>query len=230
MNNLVDIQNVGWNSGKAYILGLVYPKLSIAKIEDDLDGYYLVGLVSHNANQIDETELTSHFLNVTKLIGESELNKSILLRNIKDFKLMNRRSKVFRRSGKSGFGVLLKIKTINSDLDDFLNDINDTLNEIIKTIPSDYIDWFIAGTIDGRSSYDTTTNYIALDIDRDYEKQDILERILERSKYKYNLNKRDLYHEKEDQLRYDGSERERIINKIPLLSECRKKKIKESIQ
>ena len=140
---------------------------------------------------------------------------------------MNRRSKAFRQSGKHGFGVLLKI--INSDLDDFLNDINNDLNEIMKTIPSDYIDYFIAGTIDGRSSYDKTTNYIALDIDRDYEKQDILERTLEKSKYKYNLNKRSLDHKKEDQLRYDGSERERIINQIPLLSECRKNKIKESL-
>ena len=118
-----------------------------------------------------------------------------------------------RLGNKKGFSLL-----VEKNDNDFIG-ILDRIVEIISNSESiDVKKYFIRGCFDGRSSYDTTSGYLSIDVDRDYNKQDKIKNIINNFDIDVNLNQRDLLHPKNDQIRIQRRNLDDFMNKIGFFS------------
>lgn len=150
---------------KAYIYGLIFPKLIFAKIENHPD-FYLLAPVNHSKQlPPSDTDLFTHRVSLKAFLDELKYEKkfkfcqNLSLRYIKPDILDSRKSNTI------GFSILfyLNEQSLNEKL---VNNLRNLISEDIRnSFSPDFAKYFIAGTIDGRASVDKTAKFISLDID-----------------------------------------------------------------
>ncbi len=193
----LDIDEV--NQGIAYSVGLIYPLIKVVTYESK---EYVAGQINHHGNMITDEELSSHFNQVHSFLSQYISNDLLLLGNLSN-----------RLGNKKGFSLL-----VEKNDNDFIG-ILDRIVEIISNSESiDVKKYFIRGCFDGRSSYDTTSGYLSIDVDRDYNKQDKIKNIINNFDIDVNLNQRDLLHPKNDQIRIQRRNLDDFMNKIGFFS------------
>lgn len=202
-----ELEKIPINPALAYVLGLIYPLYK----EKKLDGKdYIIGSVNHNSGMVTQTQLNEHYKSIKDLISKyMDKNKIILKTNKCD---------AYTISSKEGFSIILDKSGLSRDetidiLTRKVNEITNHTNELKKE--------FIKGCFDGRSSWDKTAHFLSIDIDRDYNRQDIIKGLLENQGINYNLNRRDLNHIKNDQLRIKFDSIPIFMSNIGLYSTCR---------
>ncbi|WP_038102744.1 hypothetical protein, partial [Ureaplasma diversum] len=167
-----------------------------------------------NSGMVSDDELASHFLLIIKLINKY---MSMIKPEIK-----SNDSSEFQISSKDGFTILIEKTNVSTEkcIDILTNKVNSikNSNEQIRAA-------FIRGCFDGRSSYDTTSNYLSIDVDRNYNKQNLIVEILKLSEIYVNLNRRDSNHKKNDQIRIKKESLDKLLNSIDMYSVRRKKTI-----
>jgi hypothetical protein len=209
--NLTRLLSLPESRSKAYIIGLMFP---LIKKIDRLGKTYFVGGVNHNSNMISAEDLTKHWsrmidlFNVDGLVNQIEVTNNSNLENVK----------------KVGFSVLIEIDNFNIQ-----QEVQVSLEKILNSSKADVIKHFIKGCFDGRSSIDNTTGFIAVDVDRDTKKQNLIADIIHRQGISVNLNQRTQNHPKNDQIRIVRTDRRKFFDEIGFLSEARKKLLIENI-
>lgn len=214
--NVKEFIELDVNKAQAYILGLIFPLYKTTKY---CGREYVIGSVNHNSNMINQVELAQHYNKIYRLINENIKNCDLLL--------LANKTEYGSVSSKEGFSILIE-KGNNSDEE--IKMMFSSLAQMIKKKPSNIKKEFIKGCFDGRSSWDTTAHYISLDIDRDYGRQDIIAGIIEDEGIEVNLNRRDLDHKKNDQIRIKKKFVKKFMNEIGLYSECRTKLILNGLE
>lgn len=204
------------NKGLAYILGLIYPLYKEKQLNDKT---YILGSVNHNPGKITSEELTKHYFSVMKLINEN-------MKNIKPDIKSNKTSE-YKISVKEGFTVLIDKNDLTSE--ECRSIITSKVN-LIKDSPDELKKEFVKGCFDGRSSFDTTAHYLSIDVDRDYNKQNLIADIIKSLDISVNINKRDTGHKKNDQIRIRKDSLEKFIDEIGLYSICRQNIIEKAIR
>jgi hypothetical protein len=202
-----ELYQIKVNKAVAYIVGLIFPLYKNVMF-DGKD--CIAGCVNHNSNMITPTELASHYNSVYNLINsEIGIDNVVLVAN---------KNEINNVSPKEGFSVLID-KTGKTDkycLDVLTNITNNILKE-----SSDIRKEFVKGCFDGRSSWDTTAHYLSIDVDRDYSRQDLIEKVILLEGIKVNINRRELNHPKNDQIRIKVDSIKKFISNIGLYSTCR---------
>ncbi|WP_029608808.1 hypothetical protein [Mycoplasma simbae] len=204
--------NMTINESVAYIIGLAYPLIKIKEINGV---NYLISPINHNPNMIDNECINSHFLSVIKLIKNIPEKPMILSNN----------SSVAKISRKLGFSLLLVLDVDILSLHSILNEIVLRIKSSTTTVKK----YFLMGCFDGRSSYDKTFGFLSIDVDRDYEKQDIINLIASEIGIFINLNRRDKDQTKNDQLRIRKKCLPKYLKEIGFLSLYRKNIIEKSL-
>ena len=95
--------------------------------------------------------------------------------------------------------------------------VNEIKNETVEIKKE-----FVKGCFDGRASWDTTAHYLAIDVDREYPRQDLIIEIIESLGIHLNINRRDKNHKKNDQIRIKPDTLPQFMSSIGLYSACRK--------
>lgn len=227
-----DFLNMEWGKATAYIMGLIFTRIDLGHIVNS-STIYCLGQISHNSNMATRDQIISHQISLTELIEKDGYTTVGLIEQNDNIKIIKSNSSS-RKSGKKGFCLVLKIddSTIqpykNGNNIEYLKlkeQLHTDLMYKISTITNNVLPYFIAGTIDGRSSYDTTAGYISIDIDRNYDRQREIEKLLNMVGIKFNINTRGnrVDVSKADQLRYDDAKY--ILQNIPLISDIRKNNI-----
>lgn len=158
-----DIANIKMNNGLAYILGLIYTRYTQKNI---LGKEYIVGNVNHNANKITSEEIAAHYKDVNNFLKENIDEQLIDLRTNKcsDYTI----------SPKKGFSILIDMEENTQEHCETI--INDRINEILGA-SEEMKAYFIRGCFDGRASFDTNFHLIALDVENNSEKIDMVIKI-----------------------------------------------------
>ncbi len=206
---ITELKNAPLNEGVAYLLGLTYPLYTEARINGK---ECIVGGVRYNANKVTQEELDIHFNKVFKLLNKYFED------NMPDLKSNKELGRPL--SQKLGFSIIVD----KDDLTD--NQCKAILHDMVLKIATSTTaikSEFVKGCFDGRSSWDKTACYIALDIDRDSTKQKLLESIIQSLGISVNLNCRGVGHQKHDQLRIKKDSVKKFMTIIGLYSECKKK-------
>lgn len=190
---------------KAYILGLMIPLWKEFRLAGNQS--FIVGQVSHNHHMVTDTDLVEHFKSVVDMVNRDELQFVIKDNSFK----INKKS----ISSKLGFSIIFE-----NDLDDSEVLLNSILLEAIHW-DDDNRKALIRGIFDGRSSVDTTYGFLSLDVDRDYDKQDIIKDIINSFGISVNINRRHINHTKKDQIRISKKDKDKYINLIGFLSTVR---------
>lgn len=214
--NITDLNTIEMNQALAYVLGLIYPLYKEKKI---CEKEYILGSINHNHNMITSEELAEHFLSVKQLID-------IYMKETKP-EIKSNSSSEFNISSKEGFTILIDKTDIDSQnsieiLNSLANKIKESNDEIKKM--------FVRGCFDGRASFDTTSKYLSIDVDRDYEKQDLIKEIIESLNIDINLNRRERNHKKNDQIRIKKDSLEKFLKDIDMFSIRRKTTIENYIK
>lgn len=199
--NINELKNIEMNNAVAYILGTIYPLTKSINYNNYL---YFAGQINHQSNMITDNELLEHFQEIYKLLEQNSLTNVLILDNLEE-----------KISRKKGFSILLK----NDNQDE--NELS-LLIQNIKNSNLDIQKYFLIGCFDGRSSYDTSSKYLSVDVDRDYDKQNNIKEILLNFGIEPNINNRDINHPKNDQIRIPRKYLDDFINKIGLFSVRRK--------
>lgn len=220
--------NWSWSNSKAYILGLLFTRIDIG-IKTDSNKNYLIGQIAHNPNMVTNNDIMGHLMNLSELLLKDNIDINNLTIFNDNIKIVSDDINKGRRSGKKGFVVGFEIDIDNENLERIKNKINTDLMELVKEIPDEHINYLLAGTIDGRSSYDTTLGFISIDINRDYAKQELIRKTISKKNIGIQINARDKNHKKADQLRYSPDYIQNILDTIPLLSNARIKKIRSAL-
>lgn len=213
--NIEIIKEQQLNRALSYALGLIYPLYKDKKISDK---EYIVGSVNHNPGKITEDEINAHYKKVLNLIKSENMQELLELKTNK--------TSSFTISPKKGFSIIIEkgnltTQTCNIILTNKVKEIRDSNLEIKKE--------FVRGCFDGRSSWDSTAHYLSIDVDRNYEKQDLIIEIVESLGVHLNNNRRALNHSKNDQIRIKPESLSFFEEKIGLYSVCREKIIKKGI-
>lgn len=229
--NIDEFCELPWSRLKAYMLGLMYTRIDIAVVQE-YDEYLLSGTVAHQPNSIDNDQILTHFLSFSELLNNNNLGDRVILRYNNDVKFLKPNGQL-RKNGKSGFSVGIKTNFDRNETityETIVNDCNLKLSEQVVNIPNELVDDFVIGTIDGRSSFDRTRYLVSIDIDRNQEKQNILNRVIASSSVDAEINSRGGRSDssKADQLRYSKKSLVRIAN-MELLSVKRLNDIRNSI-
>lgn len=205
-----ELEQITINPGIAFILGLIYPLYKTGQ-SNDMETF-IKGCINYNA--ITEEELANHFKLVMNFLEQS---------NIRNIDLKANKQPDFSISSKKGFSVLIWTEDKSDDLC-----IEILTKKILQIKNSDNLEIkkaFARGCFDGRSSFDTTMHFLALDTDRIYKRQDLIKSIFEQLDIDLNLNRREINHAKNDQLRIKPKDLEKFLNDIGLFSKQRTIKI-----
>lgn len=197
----LDTRNI--NVGIAYLIGLVYPLIKEVKYKGI---NHLAGQVNHQSNMITDAELTTHFKLIYDFLSTHIPEGFLLLSNSEN-----------KLSKKKGFSILIENDIVGN------NDILNKMVEIIRKSDLEIKKYFVRGCFDGRSSYDKSSGYLSIDVDRDYSKQAIIKEIIASFDIDVNLNTRDYDHKKNDQIRIQRKSLKDFISKIGLFSLRRNK-------
>lgn len=202
-----ELQQLPINKSIAYIVGLslpLYKTIEICGVD------YLYGCVNHNANMITQEDLAYHYKKVLELLNsELGVGKVLILANQNDDKNIN---------SKKGFSILIE-KNGHSD-SECIQILLQKANEISHATV-EFRKEFARACFDGRSSWDTTAHYISLDVDRDYSRQDKIVSIIESLGIEININRRELNHPKNDQVRVKKGSVLNFINRVGFYSRAR---------
>lgn len=181
-----DYFKMGINPATSYILGLSYPLLKIKQIRDD---YFILGSVNHNSNMITDQEIAVHFMEVSKLLSKY-MNDPL------DMILVYNNSPIYGKlQSKQGFSIVMQL-----DIDDFEEQMKDMAIKLRDASEECRIQ-FTRGCFDGRSSFDTSRHFLAIDVDRDHNRQDVIAAVIETLGIRLDINRREKNYEKNDQIR-----------------------------
>lgn len=181
-----DYFKMGINPATSYILGLSYPLLKIKQIRGD---FFILGSVNHNSNMITDQEIAVHFMEVSKLLSEY-MNDPL------DLILVYNNSPIYGKlQSKQGFSIVMQL-----DIDDYEGQMKEMVIKLRNASEECRIQ-FTRGCFDGRSSFDTTRHFLAIDVDRDHNRQDIIAAVIETLGIGLDINRREKNHEKNDQIR-----------------------------
>jgi hypothetical protein len=208
---LKELCNHSINKSIAYFVGLAFP---LTKTIDLKGKKYVVGSINHNPNMIEQKDLASHFNAVYKLVT-NELGENEIL-------IQSNKSDLGTISKKEGFGLLVECDGYSGkEIDNYLYELTEKIYDSNDDIRIE----FVKGCFDGRGSWDTTAHYFSIDVDRDYRKQDLIEKIISSLEIGININRREKEHPKNDQIRIKKDSIEKFLEIIQLYSLCRKKLI-----
>ncbi|BAW18127.1 hypothetical protein MBVG596_0277 [Mycoplasmopsis bovigenitalium] len=214
--NILELKSCQINRALAYTLGLIYPLYKEKKLGKT---QYILGCVNHNHGKVTQSELAEHYKSVLQLINKDmNKNKPILKSN---------KTSDHTISPKDGFTVLIE----KSDLDteECLAILTQKVKDI-KMSSKDIKREFVKGCFDGRSSWDKTAHYLSIDVDRNYDRQDLIIDIIESLNIKLNVNRRGKNHSKNDQLRIKIDSLDYFMSNIGLYSVCRTNIVKNALQ
>lgn len=210
-----DYFKMGINPATSYILGLSYPMLKIKQIRDD---YYILGSVNHNPNMITDQEIAIHFMEVTNLLNQH-------ISDPLDMILVYNNSPVYGKlQSKQGFSVVMRL-----DIDDYKERMEAMVVDLQNASEECRIQ-FTRGCFDGRSSFDTTRHFLAIDVDRDHHRQDVIAAIIESLGIELNINRREPGYDKNDQIRILPQKLSRYMQKVGFYSARRHKIISDYLQ
>lgn len=214
--NIRELQNIQMNKALAYALGLIFPLYKEKKLNTK---EYILGCVNHNAGKVTQDELNKHFRSVYKLFKECMGNASPDIKTNKTAE--------YTISPKVGFTVLIEKTDVSEEecikiLTLKVQEIRDASEDIRKE--------FVKGCFDGRSSWDTTAHYLSIDVDRVYERQDLVIGIIESLGIIINNNRRDINHKKNDQIRIKPDSLKYFMSNIGLYSACRTNIVEKAMQ
>lgn len=206
--NIYELENHEMNLALAYALGLIYPLNNVKTLNGK---EYILGAVNHNPGMVEEHEITEHFRAVYRLLSEYIRENKIDLKTNK--------CSEYTISSKEGFSVLIEKADVS---DEKCLEIMTKRVKEIKESTDDIKKEFIKGCFDGRASWDKTAHLISIDVDRNYEKQDLIKEIAVSLGIDLNINRREINHKKHDQLRIKKSSLRDFMNNINFYSTCRR--------
>lgn len=200
--SISDFFKIGINPATAYILGLCYPLLKEKQIDKD---YFILGSVNHNANMITEPEIATHFIKVSELINRH-------IHTDMDMLLVYNNSPIYGSlQSKKGFSVVMK-----KDME--YHAAMRKMAEELKTSSEECRVQFARGCFDGRSSFDTSRHFLAIDVDRDHKKQELIASIIESLGVRLDINQREIDYPKNDQIRIVPNRLNLFMQKIGFYS------------
>lgn len=205
--NIMELKDAQMNKALAYTLGLIYPLYKEKKLNSK---EYILGCVNHNAGKVTQDELNKHFKAVYILFKAC---MGSLAPEIKTNKTAE-----YTISSKEGFTVLIEKTGVSED------ECIEILTQKVKEIKDSSVDIqkeFVKGCFDGRASWDTTAHYLSIDVDRVYERQNLIIEIIESLGIVINVNRRDINHTKNDQIRIKPDSLHYFMSDIGLYSACR---------
>ena len=205
-----ELEQITINPGIAFILGLIYPLYKTGQ-SNDMETF-IKGCINYNA--ITEEELANHFKLVMNFLERS---------NIRNIDLKANKQPDFSISKKKGFSVIIWKENKSDKI--CMDILTKKVLEIKKSDNIEVKKAFARGCFDGRSSFDTTMHFLALDTDRIYSRQDLIKSIFEQLKIDLNLNRREINHPKNDQLRIKPKYLSKFLNEVGLFSKQRAEKI-----
>lgn len=206
--NVNELETASINCALAYTVGLMYPLIKIKELGGK---NYILGSVNHNSNKITDEELAEHYDSVRALLEMYE--------NTRNLQVVSNKSAKCIVQPKEGFTILLECGNCSE------KECKEILTQIVKQIAkasNDIKKEFVKGCFDGRSSWDTTAHYLALDVDRDYDQQGLIESIVTSLGIKLNINNRGSNHSKNDQMRIKPESLRKYLNQIGFYSVRRK--------
>ncbi|MHA0306101.1 hypothetical protein [Mesomycoplasma ovipneumoniae] len=214
--NILELKSCKINRALAYTVGLIYPLYKEKKLGNT---QYILGCVNHNNGKVTQSELANHYKSVIQLINKyMNKNKPIVRPN---------KTSNYTISPKDGFTVLIEKNDV--DTDECLAILTEKVKDI-KMSSEDIKREFVKGCFDGRSSWDTTAHYLSVDVDRNYDRQDLIIAIIESLNIKLNKNRREKNHPKNDQLRIKIDSLGYFMANIGLYSVCRKNIVENAMQ
>ena len=213
--NINELERQRINRGLAYTLGLIYPLYKEKKVKGK---EFILGAVNHNSGKVSQDELNEHFKEVYNLLDDSMGDDAP--------QISSNRTVDYVLTPKQGFTVLIEKTGVNTDT--CLSILTKKVTEL-KNSPSDIQKEFVTGCFDGRSSWDTTAHFLSVDVDRDYQRQDLIVDIITSFGINVNVNRRDKDHKKNDQIRIKGVSVNDFMHKIGLYSTCRKKQVENGL-
>ncbi len=214
--NIKELENAKMNKALAYALGLIFPLYKEKKLNAR---EYILGCVNHNPGKVTQDELNKHFRDVYKMFKECMGSSAP---EIKTNKTVD-----YTISPKEGFTVLIEKTYIPED--ECIRILTKKVQEV-KASSEDIRKEFVKGCFDGRSSWDTTAHYLSIDVDRVYDRQDLVIEIIESLGIAINNNRRDKNHKKNDQIRIKPDSLNHFMSNIGLYSACRTNIVKKAIQ
>ncbi|WP_102346374.1 hypothetical protein [Bacillus sp. Marseille-P3661] len=158
-----DALNIGLNFGVRFLTKNVAYFLGLLMADEQVilnDEKYWIAPVRHNPKQFNPVELEEHY-NIVKSLAV-EINKAEFTHFISYYKERGVKFKKYN-AGKDGFVTLFKQEEVEYSLDDLIDDISFGLQNGSSSIKRA----FLVGVFDGRSSYDKTYKFIAMDIEND---------------------------------------------------------------
>ena len=161
-----ELEKAELTEGIAYIIGLMFPKQhEFNNLESRV---YIRAPIGHNASHITQDEITGHYSAVVDFLKDQNLINSVIIRPNKLGCVTVHRNE--------GFSILIEVtgntpKQVSQILSKKVQEISNSSKNIVK--------YFIRGCFDGRSSIDKHSYYIALDVDSDYGRINLMSSILE---------------------------------------------------
>lgn len=211
-----ELKDIQINKALAYTLGLIFPLYKEKKLNER---EYILGCVNHNAGKVTQDELNKHFRDVYILFKEC---MGSLAPEIKTNKTAE-----YTISSKLGFSVLIdKTEVTQSESIEILMDKVEEIKNSSVEIKRE----FVKGCFDGRASWDTTAHYLSIDVDRVYERQDLIIEIIESLGVEININRRNINHAKNDQIRIKPDSLGYFMSNIGLYSACRISIVEKALQ
>lgn len=212
---ILELKDATINSGLAYVLGLIFPLYKTGK--NNKEETFIKGCINYNS--ITDEELAEHFKLVLNFLSAN---------NLENIDVKSNKQDNFSISRKKGFSVL--IWTLEKSDNECLDILFKKVTEIKNSKNNEIKKAFMKGCFDGRSSFDTTMHFVAVDTDRDYQRQDLIKSIFDDLDIDLNLNRREKDYEKNDQLRLKPKTLQKYLKEIDLYSNFRKQKIKNFIK
>ena len=214
--NIRELEKAEMNEALAYALGLIYPLYKEKKLNSK---EYILGCVNHNPGKVTQNELNKHYLAVYKLFQTYMGNTAPMIKTNK--------TSEYSISTKEGFTVLIEKTGITKA--ECLEILTKKVKEI-KVSSEDIKREFVKGCFDGRASWDTTAHYFSIDVDREYERQDLVTEIIECFGIEINKNRRAWEHKKNDQLRIKPDTLENFMSNVGMYSACRVNIVEKAMQ
>lgn len=218
-----ELENIPMSPALAYVLGLIFP--FYMDKDEVTDVYhqkkYAAGCVNHNANMVSDADLAIHFKAVSTLC--KSLNIQVKTNSKDKYDKTD-----FSCSSKKGFSCL--IDTTGMDKTHCEEIFRKRIQEIQKC-EKEIKKYFVRACFDGRGSWDTTTHFFSVDIDRkasdskNRTDQFLLETICDAviGNGAIQINQREWEHKKNDQLRLRPKFLNKFLNSVDLFSVARKK-------
>lgn len=214
--NIKELEQNQMNNALAYTLGLIFPLYK--ELTLDNENSFILGCVNHNAGKVTQEEISKHYIAVCRLFNMYYGDKGPQIKANK--------TEEYTISPKLGFSVLVEKTGVSKNecidiLTKRVEEISNSSEEIKKE--------FIKGCFDGRSSYDTGSKYLSIDADNDYEKQELIKKIIESLGIDVNINSREHDKARNHQIRIKSTSLNKFMSDVGLFSVCRTKIIENKI-